>query len=126
MSTNKVFKYNDFEVECDLSDYLVAEKWENALEAYESRRKELAAIEKPKTSEVMKNLVLAIADFLDLAFGEGACNEILGDTTSLDKAIDAFNAAQQFSIIQNAETSQKWKTLVVEFDPKNRAQRRAK
>lgn len=125
MSANTIFKYRDFEIEYNLSDYTKLEKWENALEAYEERRKELQGDPDIKNHQKLKNLVLAIGDFFDAAFGEDAANKILGETTNVDEALSAFTAAQTFGIEQSQERAERWNSAAAQFSPKNRAQLRA-
>lgn len=120
-----IFKYNGFEAEYDFADYEQVKKWETALEAYEARRKSLPANKTAKGSEIMRNLVLAVADFFDSVFGEGAANSILGKTTNVNAALDAFRAAQKFCIDGANENAKQWNSAAAEFTPKNRAQRRA-
>lgn len=92
MQVFSTFKYGEFEGSFDSSDYKEVEKLEKArkvfIDKYDNLLKKFNE-GNMKGSAFIKSAILAIANFFDNVFEDGASNAILGGSTSLALASDA-------------------------------------
>lgn len=120
----KVFQYGNFEGVVDFTDFRVLEKYEKDMGEYQ-RMVTVATGDEKSYAAKIHGLFDAVVFIFDSTFGEGASNQILGESTSLNEAIQAFNALVEYRQAQDNESTASWKQIADKYSPKNRQQRRA-
>lgn len=117
-----VFRYGAFERAVDTTDYVYQEKMEAALLRMQ------ASVEAAKKDSngvaALRETVQAVAAVFDEVFGDGAANEVLGGSTSLDACTEALRALVEYNQSATSAAAQRWSGYAAQFGP-NRAHRRA-
>ena len=113
----KVFEYGGLSAPLDMTDYVVAERVQNAVVALEAVKEKLTP-DKP-VFEQMKLLFHAYAQVLIDATGdENAANLALGGSTSLDEVISAVFALTDFARAQNEAFTAHLGSSLKQFEPR--------
>lgn len=120
----KPFQYGEFSAVIDFTDFRRQEKYEADYEVYKQR---IAAVDLKSSSYAtqLRALFDAAAFILEETLGEGACNKLLGDSSSVNEAMDAFQALVDYRKSQDDATAASWTEIAEKYSPKNRKQRRA-
>lgn len=116
------FKYGNFEKVIDFTDYRVLEKYDLDLEEY---RKKIEAAQDPNKAYPVqiKEMFETAVFLLEETLGDGASNQILGDSTSLREAIDAVQALTDYRSSQNALNTAHWTQIKQKYSPKGRGRK---
>lgn len=120
-SNPKVWKFNNFEVEFDITDVDIAEKYEKTFEIMGEKEKQL-----PKTgkqSELLKAQFKWFSETFDLLFGEGSGEKIFNGKKSVSLGFDAYESFLAFIKSQKTDLFNKGQRIHSTYS--NRAQRRA-
>lgn len=109
---------NEIELDFDIFDVDIAERYENALEKVQEEGK---PVEGEKNSVVIRRQCNSIFNFFDEVFGEGTSKDIFGDRVNLMLCLKAFE-----EVVEDvAEQTKEAEKLTAKYSP-NRAQRRLK
>ena len=118
-------KIFDTEFDIDFWDADVLERYEKATENYNKAYKEVTQ-RNDGPAEKVRNLCYIVFDFLDDLLGEGASQQIFGDTCNLRQTLRAMQLVNAEAEKQRGEVEEEFSDL---FDdkpaPQNREQRRA-
>lgn len=85
---SQVFKYNDYELECDFLDVDFYEKCTQVAKAYEEKEQKI-----PKTGDtitIIKAQCKNLADFFDDIYGKGTAFKMFKGRTNLRELTDAY------------------------------------
>lgn len=118
----KVWNYNGYSFELDMTDADVLERYEAIFDEMGEREKEL-----PKTgkaSEIIRAQYNWFVEMFDKIFGEGTGVQICGEKPSLFNCYDAYDSFLLFVASQKDARSQRVANISSTY--LNRAQRRAK
>ncbi len=115
-----MIKVRGIEIEFDVTDADMLERYEKGLEAVK-QKSTLSPLEGEKLSESMRRACQIVFDFFDLLGGEGTAQKIFKGKCSLK---DCLNAFEEF-IDQVQAESEKFSIRVNKYSS-NRAQRRSK
>lgn len=120
----KPFQFGKFKGVIDFTDFAVVERFEAALEDFHAR---IADAENNNTTykQSLKAMFDAVTDLLESTLGEGASNQVLGSTTSMNEAMGAFQALVDYRHAQDLSVSQDWMKTAEKYSPKSRPKARA-
>lgn len=120
-TNSKIFKYNDVEIEFDLSDADILEKYENIFDEMGEKEKKL-----PKTgkqSEIIRAQYNWFVEVFDKLLGEGIGKKVCGEKCSVANCYDAYEYFLSF--VANQKLALTNRALSISNSYSNRAQRRA-
>ncbi len=117
----RIWKFNGFEVEFDVTDVDNSEKYEKTFEIMGEKEKGLPTT--GKHSEILKAQFEWIAETFDRLFGEGSSKKIFGERKSVALGLEAYESFLAF--IRGQKTSMQDTKQRISSSYSNRAQRRA-
>ena len=115
-----MIKVRGIEIEFDVTDADMLEKYEKGLEAVKQKAT-LSPLEGEKFSESIRRACQIVFDFFDLLCGEGTAQKIFKGKCSFNECLDAFEEL----VAQVQAESEKFSIRVNKYSS-NRAQRRSK
>ena len=115
-----MLEINGVELEFDILDVDIAERYSAAGEELQARMQELD-LETLSDVEAIRQECFIVFDYFDEIFGEGTAKAIFGERTNLGKCLDAMEQLAESAAAQRKVFQEK----MAKYKP-NRAQRRAK
>lgn len=121
VNNSRIWKFNGFEVEFDVTDVDIAEKYEKTFDIMGEKEKQLPKV--GKQSELLKAQFEWISETFDLLFGEGSSAKIFNGKKSVALGLEAYESFLAFIKAQKTDLLNKGQRINSTYA--NRAQRRA-
>lgn len=122
--SQKIWNINGAELELDMEDADVQERYENALELFDEERKQIP--QDIKLSEFTRSACSLFKRLFDRIFGDGTSEKIFsGVSVSFSEYMKVYNNFLEFVNSQVNETNAYVKEMLAKYRP-NRQQRRNK
>ena len=120
--SSTVWTYNGVEMELDLTDVAVVERYEEVIESMDSGIKNLP--KEGKQSEILKAYCMLMKGIFDDLFGEGTSTKMFGEKLNATQITEAYEDFLAFVAAQGSRVTEVQNRIVNRYSP-NRAQRRA-
>lgn len=117
-----VWTYNGVEMELDLTDVEVVERYEEVIESMDAGIKNLP--KEGKQSEILKAYCLLMKGIFDDLFGEGTSTKMFGEKLNATQITEAYEDFLAFVAAHGSRVTEVQNRIVNRYSP-NRAQRRA-
>lgn len=91
-----MLKINNVELELDLFDADVAEKYENAIKNLQEKEKK-NSVEGKTLSQIIRNQCILIFDFFNEVWGPGTDKKVFGNKTNYKVCVQAFKDVVQYT-----------------------------
>lgn len=121
VENTKVWSFNDFQVEFDVTDVDTADRYEKTFDIMGEKEKKLPLT--GKKSEQLKAQFEWFSETFDRLFGEGASEKIFNGKRSVSLAFEAYESFLSFVASQKNDISNRGARISSAYS--NRAQRRA-
>lgn len=122
VNENAVWRYNDIELELDISDAETIELYEKTFEQMQKEVKSLPTT--GRKSEIVSAYCKTLRNVFDRLFGDGTSDKMFGTRNNAVQITAAYESFLEFVSAQNKELDNIQNRIVSRYSP-NRAQRRA-